>query len=630
MLQGHNIISQVDFATATETYYDAVIVGSGISGAIIAKELTAKGQRVLVLEAGTPQDLSFSGYQAYLRNFYSNPSKDNNAPFPKNPNAETPSSATVKKLVPGKPDTNSYLVQNGPLALDSTYTRVTGGTTVHFESKILRMLPEDFSIRKTYGVGLDWPINYEELMPYYRIAEEEIGVSGDVDEQSFYGIHYEKDYVFPMKNLPPSYLDTIVSTGINNTKIEIDGEEHTIKVRTFPQGRNGIPNPKFNDGKGYKPRGAISAHQVEQGERCQGNNNCVPLCPVQAKYDARRTLVDAYNAKDATGKRYMDFLAQAVVSKVCVGEDENISHLEFKRYENIDSGEYTLGKVRGRVFVLATNAVENPRLLLASNIRSRSGLVGKNLMDHTYLLAWGLLPEAAGTMRGTKVTSGVADFRSGKFRNKRAPFGIDIHNDGWGWATGSPFTDVVDLVDSGNKIGPDLRKNVIDRISNQLLLAYMIEQPAEESNAITIDWNIKDNLGNPRPIINYNLSEYSKSGIALARETSKLIFQRLGAEDYSNYSLSDYSSFTYQGEIYYFRGGNHYSGTHIMGDSPETSVVTKYQQSWDHENLYIVGSGSMPTIGTSNTTLTLAGLCYMTSEHINRKLGAISSQTSAG
>jgi len=229
-----------------------------------------------------------------------------------------------------------------------------------------------------------------------------------------------------------------------------------------------------------------------------------------------------------------DFLAKAVVSKVCVGDDGNISHLEFKRYQEVNSSEYTLGKVRGRIFILATNAVENPRLLLASNICSSSGLVGKNLMDHTYLLAWGLLPEAAGTMRGTKVTSGIADFRSGKFRKKSAPFGVDIHNDGWGWATGSPFTDIVDLVDSGNKIGPDLRKNVVDRISNQLLLAYMIEQPAEESNAITIDWNVTDNLGNPRPIINYNLSEYSKSGIALARETSKLIFQRLGVDDFSD------------------------------------------------------------------------------------------------
>jgi len=65
-----------------------------------------------------------------------------------------------------------------------------------------------------------------------------------------------------------------------------------------------------------------------------------------------------------------------------------------------------------------------------------------------------------------------------------------------------------------------------------------------------------------------------------------------------------------------------------MGDSPENSVVSQYQQSWDHENLYIVGSGSMPTIGTSNTTATLAALCYMTSEHILNKLGVISSQTS--
>lgn len=242
-------------------------------------------------------------------------------------------------------------------------------------------------------------------------------------------------------------------------------------------------------------------------------------------------------------------------------------------------------------------------------------------MDHTYLLTWGLLPgnEAypyAGTMRGTKATSGIPAFRNTDLRHKKAPFGIDIHNDGWGWATGSPFTDIESLVDDQNLFGRDLREAVADHISNQILLAYMVEQPADESNRITVDANYKDALGNPRPVVNYNVSDYSKAGIAHARETSKIIFQRLGAEDYSDYSPLDYGYFNYEGEDYYFRGGNHWSGTHVMGDCKEASVVNEKQQSWDYPNLYLIGSGSMPSIGTSNTTLTLAALCYITAEHI--------------
>ncbi|KZN28510.1 hypothetical protein N480_10480 [Pseudoalteromonas luteoviolacea S2607] len=599
--------------------YDAVIIGSGISGAITAKELTAKGLNVLMLEAAPAKDMSYKGFKSYLSNYYENASKDNNSPYPNNPNARMPRSTDVSKLKPGVADAKGYLVQNGPLALDSTYTRVTGGTTMHWEAKILRMLPDDFSIKTKYGVGLDWPINYDDLMPFYQMAEREIGVSADVEEQGFYGIKYEPGYVYPMHGLPPSYLDKIVAKGIDGAEFVLNGETHTVKVRPFPQGRNGIPNERYNNGQGFTPVGALSTYQVEQGGRCQGNNNCVPICPVQAKYDARKTLVAA--AK--TGR--LDFLPQAVASKVVVNEhDNNIQHIEFKHYASTSSTEHTVHQVHGKIFVLATNAIENARLMLASKLPSSSGLVGKNLMDHTYLLAWGLLPEAAGTMRGTKCTSGIADFRHGEGRKSQAPFGVDIHNDGWGWATGSPFSDVESLVDAENKFGRALRQSVVNRISNQLLFAFMVEQTADESNCVTVDEAYLDALGNQRPVIHYQLSDYSKAGIAYSRHTSKVFFQRLGAKDFSSYSPLDYGHFQYEGEDYYFRGGNHFSGTHIMGTCAANSVVDENQKSWDHNNLYLVGSGSMPSIGTSNTTLTLAALCYKTSKHIIETLSQYS------
>ena len=59
-------------------------------------------------------------------------------------------------------------------------------------------------------------------------------------------------------------------------------------------------------------------------------------------------------------------------------------------------------------------------------------------------------------------------------------------------------------------------------------------------------------------------------------------------------------------------GGNHLAGTHIMGTNKRNSVVNADQRSWDHENLYLVGGGSMPSIGTANVTVTLAALCYKT------------------
>lgn len=615
MGHAHPAIQSVSFETATNTLYDAVIVGGGISGAILAKELTLKGHSVLVMEAGPDTGLSYKGFKEYVTNYYSAASKDNNAPYPENPNAPMPRSTAVHKLVPGQADDRDYLVQNGPLAMDSTYTRVAGGTTMHWEAKILRMLPEDFSIRTRFNVGIDWPLNYDDLMPYYRKAEFEIGVSANIDTQHFGGLHYEPGYVYPMTGLPASFLDQAVASGIEGTTVNTGEEEKEISIRPFPQGRNSIPNPLYDNGKGYTPRGSVSAHQVDQGGRCQGNNNCVPICPVQAKYDARRTLLDAAN----TGR--MDFIAKTVASEVLTDKTTGeVTHIRVKHYDDPKNPKCVDGVVRGKLFILAANAVENARLMLASDLPSSSGLMGKNLMDHTYLLAWGLLPTPAGTMRGTKVTSGIADFRYGQFRKHKAPFSIDIHNDGWGWATGSPFTDIEQLVDNENKFGAELREATVNRISNQLLFAYQVEQPADPANRITVDPKYTDALGNPKPVISYNLSDYSKAGIAFARQTSKLFFQRLGAEDFSHYPTSDYSYFTYEGEGYYFRGGNHFAGTHIMGTDAKTSVVNTEQRSWDHPNLFIVGSGSMPSIGTSNTTLTLAALCYISAEAAHEML----------
>ncbi|OEK08065.1 dehydrogenase [Flavivirga aquatica] len=599
----------VDHKTALNKEYDAVIVGSGISGSIVAKELSQKGYSVLILEAGPGKDLTISGYEKYINQFYSAVSKDNNAPYKRNPNAPMPRSVDVKKLEPGKPNTDSYLVQNGPFISDFTYSRVVGGTTMHFESKTPRMLPEDFNILTRYGHGLDWPMEYEDLMPYYRKAEFEMGVSGDVSSQTFSNEKaYEDDYVFPMLEMPPSYLDQCVAKDLDGTEINVAGETKTLKIRTFPQGRNGIPNndyKKFNNGELFKPVGAVSEHQAEEGERCQGNNNCTPICPVQAKYDARKTLAKALENGG------VDILPQTVASRVVIDPvTQKVSAIVYKSYEDINSEKHTTGTITANLFILAANAVENARLMLASGLNGSSDLMGRNLMDHPYILTWALLPEVAGTTRGTICTSGISDIRNGDFRKEQAAFAVDIHNDGWGWATGSPNTNLEDIVDNKNKFGKELRNELVHQISKQLLLANMVEMMPEPSNRITVDPKYVDRLGNPRPIVTMHLPEYTMKGIAFARQMSRQIFQRLGAEDYSTYSTEDYGYVEYKGEGYAIRGGNHLAGTHVMGTDPSNSVVDANQKSWDHSNLYLVGAGSMPTIGSSNTTLTMAALCF--------------------
>lgn len=613
-----------DFMTTPEaaasTAYDAVIIGSGVSGAIVAKELAQAGKRVLVVEAGSGDDVTVADYEESLRRFYTAVSKDNNSPYAESVPAPMPRSWETQKLRPGEPSDRGYLVQKGPYEIDSTYARVLGGTTRHWEAKALRMLPEDFELRSRFGRGLDWPLSYDDLSPWYRKAEAELGVSGDVEDQDYGGLRWEDEYVLPMRRMPPSWLDQRLARDLDGLEVALDGETYRMKVRSTPQARNGIVNPKWRDaeGEGYRPTGAVSLHQAEMGGRCQGNTNCVPICPVQAKYDARRTLFDALE----TGNCHL--LAQSVAAKVGIDPASGrVTGIEVKTWRSADSAEHVVNRLTAKVFVLAANAVENARLMLASGLAGSSGLVGRNLMDHAYLLTWALMPEPIGALRGPICTSGIEDLRGGSFRRRQAAFRYSIHNDGWGWATAAPYTDLDRLVDEENRFGKSLRRALVDTVGRQVLVDCMVEVLPEESNRITVDPGYTDAIGNPRPVVSFGIDPYTMEGVAFGRRLSRRLYQRVGAEDHTAYTPDTYGWMTYQGEGYVIRGGNHWAGTHLMGSDPKRSVVDDGQRAWDHENLYLVGAGSMPTIGTSNTTLTLAALCFRSAGRIVKDLGGV-------
>jgi choline dehydrogenase-like flavoprotein len=610
--------------------YDVVIIGSGISGAILAYELGSAGKSVLVIEAGEATGSTLDGYQEYLTRYYSTAYKDNQSPYPINRAVPMPRGTDAHKITPGITETSGYLVQNGPFGTDTTYTRVFGGTSMHWEGKTPRMLPHDFLMHDTYGVGRNWPIKYKSMQEYYEKAEGELGVSSNVSvqEKANADLKFRPGYEFPMHSLPLSYLDNVVDhgipdtpvLGIRGTSVDLFGERFDLSVESFPQARNGIPNANYNNGSGFIPDGAVDTVQSEMGGRCQGNNNCVPICPVQAKYHAGKTMAKAWHYPN------VHTLTQCIASRIVVDENvvnrqRRVKHIEVKRYHDASSTESTTFQVTGKVYALCTNAIENARLMLASGLQASNGLVGRNLMDHAYLLTSALMPVDCGTMRGTNCTGGIVALRNGKFRSHQAAFSADIHNDGWGWSYGSPLYDLRLVVDQQNLFGADLRKKLVRRITRQLLLAFMIDVLPDEGNRVSVDPRFRDELGNMRPVISYTPPDYTMRGAAYARQFSRLIFQRLRAADYTNYDPGDYGYIPYEGEGYVIRGGNHLAGTHIMGDDEGVrSVVNPDQRSWEHDNLFLVGGGSMPTIGTSNISLTIAALAFRSAKAIVRQL----------
>ncbi|GHE70176.1 GMC family oxidoreductase [Roseivirga thermotolerans] len=639
------------------TEYDVVIVGSGIGGSIVAKTLSQAGKKVLLLEAGLEAGMSFQkkeafdNYMGYLNTFYEKAAKVPNSPYPNLKDAPSPDVLDIEPITACQPSTKGYLVQAGPLPFGSDAWRGPGGTTMHWLGSTPRMLPNDFRMKTLYGVGVDWPFDYNTLKPYYEMAEFEIGVSGSVSEQKGPDVDVERDYgenyQFPMKKVPQSYLDKQVIESVpSGFKVFFNGKEHELQFVSTPQGRNSIPNADYpyadivwNKSSGklqlqaekrwntftkayehveqrhatYSPVGAV--WDDHQGHRCEGNASCVPICPVQAKYNALKTL-------RKSDPKHIAIRTRSVASKVLTNEETGeVTGIVYKKYENPSSSVFESHVAKGKIYVLAANAIENAKLLLASGIANSSDQVGRNLMDHMVMLTWGLLPKKAYPFRGPGSTTNIPTMRDGEFRKDHAACISPIDNWGWGWPKFSPGSDVENAVAQG-MFGESLRNHIHHIVPRQLLLHFECEQTPEPENRVTIDPNYLDNLGNYRPVIHYSASDYMKKAFAEYKKVSDQIFKAAGVQDFTEYTTDNPDHVEYQGKVYNFWGAGHIVGTHRMGNNSKDSVVNENGQTWDHNNLYLVGCGNMPTLGTSNPTLTMSALAFKTSEAILNHLNS--------
>jgi choline dehydrogenase-like flavoprotein len=633
--------------------FDAVIVGSGIAGALIAKTLTDAGKKVLLLDAGLESGMALDGPQAHLNQlvsldrFYKALAKTPNSPYPNLKNAPSSDVLDVQP-VEQMDHSTGYFVQMGPLPFGSDNLVGPGGTTQHWLGTTLRMLPNDFQMKTMYGHGIDWPLSYRDLRPYYEMAEFEIGVAGDVQDQSLLpnvgSDYFGEHYIFPMEKIPQSFLDEQM---LNVTQgLQVDhayapekqkAERHVVHCASTPQGRNSIPNPRYRfervgwsraeqkldlvrrsdaDSNGYEPVGSL--WDPHTGQRCEGNAACVPICPVQAKYNALKTLKRAQEANPYL----LEIRSQAVAFKVIVDPDSlQISGVRYKRYESDDSREYLEQIATGKVYILAASAIENAKLLLASGAANSSDQVGRNLMDHMCLLTWGNFPDPVYPFRGPGSTTNICSFRDGKFRSEHAAWICPIDNWGWGWPAFSPGTDVQEAVAKG-MFGNRLRKHLADDLTTQVLLHFECEQDPQPANRVTIDPKYKDHLDNYRPVIHYNASEYVKKAFQAAKSISDQIFAANRIHDNTQYTSDEALYWDYQGAPYTSRGAGHIVGTHRMGKSKSDSVVDSDGRTWDHQNLFLVGCGNMPTLGTSNPTLTMAALAFKSAEAILKQLEA--------
>jgi len=530
---------------------DVVIIGSGVAGSLVATRLARAGVKVVILEAGprVRRNAALAQYREALI-------KIPECPYPDVPHAMHP--------VSDNPD--HYFIQDGADKFGSTYLRQVGGSTWHWLGTTLRLVPDDFRLRSRFGVAVDWPITYDDLEPWYCEAEREIGVAGD-DKSD---LNARRSQPYPLPPIPMSYADQRVAAAIANLPHKV------------------VPTPVARNSQLYDSR-----------PQCCGSGTCIPICPVQAKYDATVHVAKA----EAAGAQ---LVVDAVVSQIEVGADDRISALIVKRPDGTED------RATAKVFVIAAHGIETPKLLLQSRtdrrpngVANSSDQVGRNLMDHPSQLNYALAGESLGMFRGPLSTAGIESTRAGDWRADHGSFRIQLDNRGWEWPTGGVPTVAKELIAKGLR-GAELDRAIADVSSRQMNLVPMVEQLPDPANRIVPDYNNRDAIGVPRPRITYRIDDYSRKALEHGRRIIRDIFKAMNATEIHEDAA--------------IVSAEHVMGTYRMGTDAKTSVVTADQRSHDHPNLFLLGSGVFPTGGASNPTLTIAALALRSVAAIQRAL----------
>lgn len=524
---------------AQDISVDVLIIGSGIAGALAGAKLAGKGLTVAFLESGKRIERSDA-----VQTFWDAAIKVPESAYPNDPTAPHPLSHRI----------GDYYQQMGPETFKSTYIKVVGGTTWHWLGTTLRNVPADFKLKSLYGHAVDWPFDYDALEPFYLAAEQEIGVAGDNSED----LGSPRSGDFPMPVIPMTYLDKQFAKALEGSKYQ---------VRSTPQGRNSVDR--------------------EDRPQCCGSGSCIPVCPVQAKYDATVHLAQA----EAAGAVIYD---QTTATRLNLGTDGQIASVDFRRADG------STGTAKGKVVVVAAHAIETPRLLLnsaqegaANGIANSSDQVGRNLMDHPSKLSWAETPEPVWPYRGPLSTSGIENVRDGDFRKERAAFRIEIGNDGHNWPTGAPLSTAAALAKQGLR-GAELDAAIKKATSRHIRLASLVEQTPEAENRVTLDPDKRDANGMPLPRIHYDYSDYTRAGLDAAQQAHDEVFAAMGATNINH--AKDVN------------GSGHVIGTVRMGTDAASAVVDADLRSFNHHNLFLLGSGTFPTSATANPTLTIAAL----------------------
>lgn len=536
---------------------DFVVIGSGIVGSTVARKFAQAGASVLILEAG-PR-VTRAEIVARFRN--SPRRSDWMSPYPPAPWAPHPIY---------QPESNNYLVHAGPYPYEAEYIRQVGGTTWHWAAHAWRNVPNDFRIKSLYGVGVDWPFGYDDLEPYYQEAEELMGVSGAPNTGS------PREKPFPMEPVAEPYA------------------MRRIRERLVPA-YEVVTNTTARNSRTYDGRPA-----------CCGNNSCQPICPIDAQYHGGL----AAQAAEAAGVKLvpnanvyrLDHDERGRVSAALYYDPDKVSH-----------------RVAGKVFVVAANGIESPRLLLLSasdkfprGLANSSDMVGRNLMDHPSTSLTFDADEDLWLGRGPQSPSSIGIMRDGPFRAEHAPYRLDFTNI-------SRVDGATNALIAQGVYGDEFARRLRYSAARELNVKNVLEVLPDPDHRITLS-DQSDPMGIPKPETHYSIDDYTRKGHERSQEDFRRIAELMGG---SNLRFSKEGVYA---------NNQHICGTLSMGSDPSTSVCDQWARAHDHENLYLAGTGVLPTCGTCNSTENGLAVALRTAHHIlaEHKVGRVPAPSGSG
>ena len=531
------------------TPVDAVVIGAGAGGGVIAKELACAGMRVVLLERGR-WATAWDDRKDDLRNQRTSVL---GAPF--GPDDERNPRVAVDRA-------GRELVV---LPSDGAYSNnaaCVGSGTVSYGAMAWRYMAQDFRMKSIYGCPAgstldDWPITYDDLEPFYEKAEWEMGVSGDVAPDPF---HAPRRRGLPMPPLPP------------NREYEI------LKPAALRKGWHPFDIPMLRNSVPYNGRGPCM--------RCRW---CVGFaCEVNAKNGTQNTVIPTALATGLCELR-TDAMAKEIVLDAR-GRATAVT------YYNADNHLQTQP---ARLVVVSAGAIETARLLLNSKSRlnpnglgNRYDWVGRNLQGHAYPRAVGLFDHDTYDDVGPGASVAICDFNHG---NAGLRGGAMLANEFIRLPIQFTGMTPPDTPRWGRANKDYMRQFYRRSIA---VMGPVQEMPVFEARA-QLDPRVKDFWGIPVARLSGGRHPHSvEVARAVVVKAAEWLEAAGAIRTWTSVPGLDLS------------GGQHQAGTCRMGNDPRTSVVDRNCRIHEADNIYLSDASVHVTNGGFNPALTILANAY--------------------